>query len=75
MLHRLEVITYMHVELDLNHNDRDALLRHCHTFVPCSGDAREDGRLADALETLATALSDASQTDPKMNWGSRMLGG
>lgn len=57
----------MHFELDLNHNDRDALLRHCQTFVPCSGDAREDGRLADALETLAAALSEASQPGPKRN--------
>jgi hypothetical protein len=55
----------MHIELDLNHNDRDALLRHCQTFVPGSGDAREDGRLADALEALCAALSEASQTEQK----------
>ncbi|WP_411563155.1 hypothetical protein [Pseudomonas shirazensis] len=51
----------MHIQLDLNHNDRDALLRHCQQFVPRSGDAREDARLADALEALAVALQDASQ--------------
>ncbi|WP_060483633.1 hypothetical protein [Pseudomonas sp. NBRC 111119] len=49
----------MHIQLDLNHNDRDALLRHCREFVPSSGDAREDSRLADALETLAVALEQA----------------
>lgn len=46
----------MHIQLDLNHNDRDALLRHCQVFVPCSGDAREDARLTDTLEALASAL-------------------
>ncbi|MNH32107.1 hypothetical protein D3C79_925270 [compost metagenome] len=50
----------MHVDFDLNQNDSDALLRHCRTFIPCSGDAREDRRLADALELLAEAL-DAAQ--------------
>lgn len=50
----------MFVELDLNRNDLDALLRHCREFAPGSGDAREDGRLADALETLATALEEAA---------------
>jgi hypothetical protein len=49
----------MHIQLDLNHNDRDALLRHCQEFVPASGDAREDARLADALEALASALEEA----------------
>ena len=53
----------MYVELDLNHNDLDALLRHCREFAPSSGDAREDGRLADALETLANALEHASKPD------------
>lgn len=52
----------MHIQLDLNHNDLDALLRHCREFVPGSGDAREDSRLADALESLAAALEDALQT-------------
>lgn len=54
----------MHIQFDLNCNDRDALLRHCQQFVPNSGDAREDARLADALETLATALEEASQMEP-----------
>ncbi|WP_409488211.1 hypothetical protein ACK1U3_21450 [Pseudomonas promysalinigenes] len=49
----------MHIQLDLNHNDRDTLLRHCKEFVPASGDAREDSRLADALEALAVALEEA----------------
>lgn len=51
----------MHIQFDLNNNDRDALLRHCREFLPHSGDAREDARLADALETLASALIEADQ--------------
>jgi len=50
----------MYIQLDLNHNDRDALLRHCREFTPSSGDAREDSRLADALEVLAAALEEAA---------------
>ncbi|VVM69188.1 hypothetical protein PS631_01714 [Pseudomonas fluorescens] len=46
----------MFIEFDLNHNDRDALLRHCQSYRPASGDAREDRRLLDALEALAQAL-------------------
>ena len=53
----------MHIQLDLNYNDRDALLRHCQAFVPDSGDAREDAHLADALEALAAALEEGSKTD------------
>lgn len=53
----------MHIQFDLNQNDRDALLRHCKEFLPSSGDAREDARLADALETLALALMEAGQRD------------
>ncbi|MBK4987596.1 hypothetical protein IAE39_000131 [Pseudomonas sp. S37] len=43
----------MLIQLDLNTNDCEALLRHCQSFRPESGDAREDRRLADALEELA----------------------
>ncbi|MCW2293122.1 hypothetical protein M2262_003172 [Pseudomonas sp. BIGb0408] len=46
----------MLVQLDLNRNDRDALLRHCQSFQPASGDAWEDARLADALSALIEAL-------------------
>lgn len=53
----------MHIQFDLNQNDRDALLRHCKEFLPYSGDAREDARLADALETLALALVESDQRD------------
>lgn len=55
----------MHVEFDLNHNDRDALLRHCQSFQPATGDPREDARLADALAALQEALTDwdANKTD------------
>ncbi len=44
------------IEFDLNVNDAEALLRHCESFVPDSGDAREDGRLEAALEELRDAL-------------------
>lgn len=55
----------MLVEFDLNHNDRDALLRHCQSFQPATGDPREDARLADALAALQEALTDwdATKTD------------
>jgi hypothetical protein len=46
----------MMIELDLNQNDADALLRHCRSFTPASGDAREDRRLADAVQELAEAI-------------------
>lgn len=55
----------MLIELDLNHNDSDALLRHCLTFHPKTDDPREDQRLRDALETLADALREASQPFPR----------
>lgn len=51
----------MLIELDLNQNDKDALLRHCQSYIPASGDAREDRRLADALEALAQAIEDAER--------------
>lgn len=50
----------MHVELDLNQNDLEALLRHFEAFRPDSGDPREDQRLADALEALEEALREAN---------------
>lgn len=49
----------MMIELDLNTNDLEALLRHCQNFVPASGDSREDRRLTDALEALREALTAA----------------
>lgn len=49
----------MLIEFDLNTNDHDALLRHCQSFTPNSGDPREDRRLADALDTLREALEAA----------------
>jgi hypothetical protein len=44
------------IELDLNSNDAEALLRHAEGHVPNTGDAREDARLADALADLAEAI-------------------
>ncbi|MDV3055431.1 hypothetical protein [Pseudomonas paracarnis] len=46
----------MHIEFDLNQNDMEALLQHCQSFQPASGDARDDRRLEDALEALREAL-------------------
>lgn len=46
----------MHIEFDLNQNDLEALLRHCKSFKPASGDRRDDQRLEDALEDLQEAL-------------------
>lgn len=47
------------IELDLNRNDAEALLRHCLEHKPGSGDHREDSRLRDALEALRDAISAA----------------
>ncbi len=44
------------IVLELNTNDSEALLNHCRTYVPISGDVREDSRLTDALEELADAV-------------------
>jgi len=44
------------IDLDLNVNDCEALLRHCESFVPAGDDPRERRRLQDALETLREAL-------------------
>lgn len=44
------------ITLDLNRNYAEALLHHAQTFKPVSNDPREDMRLADALEDLATAI-------------------
>lgn len=46
----------MFIEFDLNRNDFDALMRHCQTFRPATGDAREDQRLLDGLEALLEAM-------------------
>jgi hypothetical protein len=46
----------MHIELDLNQNDAEALLRHCSEHKPSSGDPREDARLRDALQELRLAI-------------------
>lgn len=45
------------LELDLNHNDAEALLHHCQVFKASSGDAREDRRLEAALDALRSALA------------------
>lgn len=50
----------MMIEFDLNTNDAEALLRHCRSFTPGSGDPWEDRRLQDALEALQEALEAAA---------------
>ncbi|MHC8314338.1 hypothetical protein [Pseudomonas fluorescens] len=44
------------IELDLNTNDAEALLRHCESYVPTDDDPREKRRLQAALEALREAL-------------------
>tara|TARA_R110001592_G_scaffold308117_1_gene582118 strand:- start:259 stop:504 length:246 start_codon:yes stop_codon:yes gene_type:complete len=44
------------IELDLNNNDAEALLRHAEEYVPNTSDARENARLTDALADLAEAI-------------------
>lgn len=53
----------MLIQLDLNMNDAQALLRHCTDYQPDSGDFRENVRLREALETLTAALGDAMSTN------------
>ena len=56
----------MLIELELNTNDAEALLRHCHAYHPNSGDYREDSRLADTLETLASAIKEGMDKKESM---------
>lgn len=53
----------MLIELELNVNDAEALLRHSLGYQPNSGDRREDSRLTDALDTLAATIRDAMSKD------------
>lgn len=50
----------MKIELDLNRNDLEALLRHAQQFQPAGDDARENMRLRDALDQLVEALEEAA---------------
>ncbi|MEB3438070.1 hypothetical protein U8291_13705 [Pseudomonas sp. A2] len=56
--------TEMLIELDLNTNDAQALLRHCADHQSNTGEFRENARLAEALETLAVAIEDAMSSTP-----------
>lgn len=49
----------MLIQLDMNINDAEALLRHCTKHQPDFEDFRENARLREALETLAAAINDA----------------
>ena len=51
----------MFIEFDLNRNDFDALMRHCQSHRPNTGDTREDQRLLDALEALSEAMQAPDQ--------------
>lgn len=50
----------MKIEFDLNQNDLEALLHHCQSHTPASGDPREDRRLEYALAVLNEALLEAN---------------
>lgn len=52
----------MQIDLELNTNDAEALLRHAREFQPSSGDAREDRRLRDALDELVRAMEQAGDS-------------
>ncbi|WAH60650.1 MbcA/ParS/Xre antitoxin family protein [Pseudomonas silvicola] len=54
----------MLIELELNRNDAESLLRHCVDHQPNSGDFREDARLSEALLTLSTAIKDSMSAMP-----------
>ncbi|CRM19353.1 antitoxin Xre/MbcA/ParS toxin-binding domain-containing protein [Pseudomonas sp. 35 E 8] len=56
----------MIITLDLNTNDAESLLRHCNVYQPTSDDCREDSRLRDALEALASAIKEAMNTRQSM---------
>ncbi|MDY1046963.1 antitoxin Xre/MbcA/ParS toxin-binding domain-containing protein [Pseudomonas coleopterorum] len=49
----------MLIELELNTNSMQALLRHCTEHQPDSDDFRENARVREALEALASAINDA----------------
>lgn len=55
----------MLIELDMNTNDAQALLRHCTEHQPNCGDFQENARLREALETLAAAIYDAMSEKPE----------
>lgn len=63
----------MLIELDMNTNDAQALLRHCTEHQPNSGDFREDARLREALETLAAAINDAMYPEQKSHESSETI--
>lgn len=51
----------MFIEFGLNRNDFDALIRHCQTHRPNTGDTREDQRLLDAFQALVEAMQACDQ--------------
>ncbi|HEX8595975.1 MAG TPA: hypothetical protein VF682_22255 [Pseudomonas sp.] len=63
----------MLIELDLNINDAESLLRHCIGYHASSGDCREDSRLLDALDALALALKDAMNAKHQSDGSTEMI--
>lgn len=55
----------MLIELHLNTNDAQALLRHCNEHQPNSRDFRENAHLREALETLVAAIDDSMSAKPE----------
>lgn len=63
----------MLIELELNTNDTESWLRHCTGYQPSSGDCREDSRLSDALDTLASAIRDAMNEKTQSEGSKEMI--
>lgn len=63
----------MLIELELNINDTEALLRHCADYQPDSGDFREDSRLAEALEALMLAIKDSMSAERSSHQALEMI--
>ncbi|HAL69153.1 MAG TPA: hypothetical protein DCP84_15970 [Pseudomonas sp.] len=54
----------MLIEFELGINDAEALMHHCADHQPDTGDFRENARLAEALQALASAINDAMSPEP-----------
>lgn len=48
----------MLIEVELGISDAEALLRHCTDHQPSMGDFRESTQLAEAMQTLTSAIHD-----------------
>lgn len=53
----------MLIEFELGINDAEALMHHCADHQPDTGDFRENARLTEALQALASAINDAMKPE------------